>query len=169
MVKDIMHYRLNIKIFLFFIFIYYLTNITFSQDKLFFDVKTKMIEKIQLTHIKSAVGLLLLESNWASVTEIGENYALWLKNYHKEFDGNSVKIYLDIEIREPSAWGEGRLIDPEPIVVIFNFQDDIQRVSNHYELFKQKFHNISDKLLLETTLVSEKIEDKLFYMSHAWQ
>lgn len=141
----------------------------FAQEKIFFDVKTKMSEKLKLTHIKSAVDILLLETDWASVTEVGENYALWIRNYHKEEDESSVKVNLDIEIRQPSTWGEGELIDSEPIEVTFDFQKDINRVSNHYELFKQKFRNISDKLILETTLVSEKIVEKLFYMSRALQ
>ena len=142
---------------------------SFAQTKIFFDVKTKLFEKPKLTYIKNAVDLLILESDWASVTEVGENYALWIRNYKKQEDESSVTVNLDIEIREPRSWAEGKLLDSEHIKVIFGYQEDIQRVSNHYELFKQKFHNLSDKLLLETTLVSEEIFKKLFYITRALQ
>jgi len=139
----------------------------FPQGKIFFDVKTKFSEKAELTHIKNALEYRLLNSDWANVTEFGEEFALWLVNYHKTQDDNVSTTELDIEIRKPSLFSEGKLVDEEHIEVRYVVDVDNRRVDTHWQLFRQKFGNISDELVTEATDVSERIYDAVYKVSYS--
>jgi len=128
-----------------------------AQGKIFFDVKTKMSEKAELSHIKIATELLLLDTDWANVTEYGEEYSLWIKNYQKSRDYNLFDVNLDIEIRTPSMWTDGRLLLSKHIEVSFATGYDDQRVNTHYELIKQKLSNLSEEMQMEAAEVSDRI------------
>ncbi len=145
------------------IFLFLLTVICLAsaaaqdQGKIFFDVKSKWAEKAKLYHIKIGTEILLLKSEWASVTEIGAEYALWIRNFKKIENGSSVTIELDIEIRQPAGFTEGKLLANEHIECSFDLDNELKRPKDHIELFRQKLKNVSTSVLLEANVVSEHI------------
>ena len=74
------------------------------------DVKTKLIEKFGLSPIKNGAILLLDESDWAATTELGEDYALWVRNAERVEGPDSIIVTFELELREPATFGEGTLL-----------------------------------------------------------
>jgi hypothetical protein len=66
----------------------------------------------------------LAESDWGSVTEFGEDYALWLRNIRHEHVGDSIRVTLDLELRSGSLFEEGDLISTRSIVATYDPRDD---------------------------------------------
>ena len=58
---------------------------------------------------------LILESDWASVTEWGEEYELWLLDYSKTQYQNVFTVKLNLEIRRPSTLGKGDVVASKKI------------------------------------------------------
>lgn len=75
------------------------------------DVKTEWREKNKLAPVKHGVLTLLEELPWASSTEFGEDYSLWLRNLRRQLgkDGTVITT-LDVEIRTPALFGSGNLL-----------------------------------------------------------
>lgn len=136
----------------------------YPQGKVFFDVKTKMAEKTRLTHIKTATVLLLLKTEWASVSDISPEYALWLRNYKITESVDEFKVTLEIEIRKPAFLREGDLYISKYIEVEGSLHQDVGRSNSHFELIRKALKNSSDKVLTEATLVSERIVEEVYYM-----
>jgi hypothetical protein len=132
-----------------------------SQGKIFFDVKTKMLEKAKLAHIKTTTVWMLTKSNWAGVTEVTGDYQLWLKNYKKIKEDNHVKVQLDMELRTIKSFGEGELLKTVPIEVNYLIQKDNERVDSEYKFYKKKFSQFSHEIRIEAFEVSRKIIDEL--------
>lgn len=133
------------------------TYISAQNGKIFFDVKTKWAEKTELTHIKNMLDYLILQTDWASVTEIGEEYELWLLDYSKTQDENVFTVKLDLEIRKPKSIGKGELVICKNIDEKFVIALENDRVNTHFELYKQKYNNISDELITEAVTVGERV------------
>lgn len=91
-----------------------------SYGQLAFDVKTLMQEKSQLKFIKIAVINNLQNSNWAKVTEFGENYSFWLTNLKRTQLGDSVQSEFDFDLRTPAMLTHGKHIISKHISVIFD-------------------------------------------------
>lgn len=147
-----------------FLFIF-LSQASIAQQKIFYDFKTKLSEKFQLTHIKNSTELLIIDSDFASVSELVADYALWLKNYRKTQDQNVFTVKLDIEIREPKIFGEGKLMLKDSVKVIYVIGIRNEYAENHYELFKQRFDNWSEEILAETSEVSCRLFNKIKQMT----
>jgi hypothetical protein len=95
-----------------------------AQEKLKLDVKTKLLEKPGVTAIKNGTVLLVMQSEWAEISEFNEDYALWLRNPKRETHGDSVTLTLDMELRSPSLFSEGDLLDSERITVTYAAHGD---------------------------------------------
>jgi hypothetical protein len=91
------------------------------------DLKTKFSEKLDLSAAKNGALLLLMESDWAGVTEFGEDYALWLRHPVHERRGDSIVVTLDAELREGSLFEEGDLLASRRITVAYALDDDWKR------------------------------------------
>lgn len=85
------------------------------------DVKTKWLEKKELTAAKHGVIAAIEADPATAVTEFGEDYALWIKNLHRTTDGkNRVAVTLHLELRKPSLMGEGELIEKKEITLRYD-------------------------------------------------
>ena len=85
------------------------------------DVKTKWFEKKELTATKHGVIAAIEDLQWASCTEFGEDYALWLTNLHRtKGEDTSVIVTLDIEVRTPSLFGKGTAIEQRTITIEYD-------------------------------------------------
>lgn len=74
------------------------------------DVKTKFADKKELMIVKSGVIAFLNNAPYCKVCEIGEDFALWLRNYNVNFYDDHFIYSVLMEIRKPSFIGEGQLI-----------------------------------------------------------
>jgi hypothetical protein len=83
------------------------------------DVKTKLLEKFGLTSAKNGAVLLLDESDWAVTTELGEDYALWIRNAQRTETSDSIALSLDVELRTPATFGEGDLLAMRHVTVVY--------------------------------------------------
>ncbi len=93
-------------------------------ERVTFDLKTGFFEKLDLTPAKNGTLLVLLESDWAGVREVGEDYALWLGNLRREESGDSIHVMLDVELRSPSLFGRGELLASRMIETAYHRRDD---------------------------------------------
>ncbi len=93
------------------------------------DVKTLMNEKNALAVSKLGTIQFLNESAWARVVEVGEDYSLWLKNYEIMQADNEITISLDVELRTPAAFRNGRLLESRHIEVSFEATTEGEIVS----------------------------------------
>lgn len=83
------------------------------------DVKTPFAEKLALTAIKNGAVLLLDESGWATTTELGEDYALWIRNGERDERADSIEIAFDVELRVPATFGDGALIASRRVRLVY--------------------------------------------------
>lgn len=98
-----------------------------AQEKISIDLKTRFAEKLDLTPAKNGALLILMESEWGSVTEFGEDYALWLGNVARERRGDSIVVMLDVELRTGTLFDEGDLLKSKRISVTYHAADDWKR------------------------------------------
>lgn len=97
---------------------------TSGQGRVAIDVKTKYGEKTDIAVTKAGSITLLRRSDWADVQEVGETYSLWLKNYTKASENGSVRVTLDVELRTPSMFRSGKLLDTRRIEVTYDFREE---------------------------------------------
>lgn len=129
-----------------------------AQSKVFFDVKTKMVEKIQLAPVKAATEYLLLQSEWAGIAEYGSEFALWLKHYKRDGDENRATLSLDLELRKPEGFREGILLAKDRVeVTVFYDQDPPRHEKNSLEVMMRQLKINSKKATLEISTLSERI------------
>jgi hypothetical protein len=90
-----------------------------AQEKIEIDLKTKFLEKPELTAAKNGTLLLLGQSEWGTVVETGEKYALWIRDARREERGDSIALTVDLELREPSFLEEGALLVSRTITIVY--------------------------------------------------
>lgn len=109
----------NRMLFLAAIFSLILTSSLIAQVRI--DVKTKWLEKKELTATKGGVIAAIDAAPSMVITEFGEDYALWLKNLHRTTEGEElVVLTLDLELRKPSLVSEGDLIAKSVLVLRYD-------------------------------------------------
>ena len=128
-----------------------------QDKKIYFDVKTKLAEKSDLTAGKIGTIIFLVESDWAGVREIGEDYSLWLKNYRRKKVKDIVIINLDVEIRTPSMFTSGSLLKSKTIKVAFRAEDDWSGVRSIRDAVERKMRNKSRELQKEALFIGENV------------
>lgn len=85
------------------------------------DVKTKWLEKKELTAAKQGIIAAINAAPSTAVTEFGEDYALWIKNLHRAKGMNdTVVVTLDLELRKPSFVSQGDLIAKHELVLRYD-------------------------------------------------
>jgi hypothetical protein len=98
-----------------------------AQQKVEIDLKTKLLEKPELTAAKNGTLLLLNESGWGEVVETGEDYALWIRDAHREERGDSIALTVELELRDPSFLQEGELLASRTITIVYPANGDWHR------------------------------------------
>lgn len=138
-----------------------------AQPKTLFDVKTKFAEKTDLAPAKAGSVLLLGRSDWAGVTEVGETYSLWLKNYRRAKEGDKVHVKLDLEIRTPSMVRSGKLLASESVDVLYDPEEVPVADSSFWDEFRKHVKNTSRDMENEGMGVGKKVVETARIMLHS--
>ncbi len=128
-----------------------------AQHKTFFDVKTKLSEKSDLAPAKAACVILLSRSDWAGVTEVGETYSLWLKNYRRMKEGDKVRVKLDVEIHTPSMIRSGKLLATEGVDVLYDPHEEPDADLSFWVAFRRHVKNTSRDMENEGMTVGMRV------------
>lgn len=128
-----------------------------AEDKIVIDLKVPLEETADLAPAQAGATVYLMKSDWATVSELKEDVAVWMKDYErkKNFMGQQV-VSLTLEVREPSGIRTGNLLQKQDITVRYRNQgSDTTR-------FKQDFLNelddLSQDLQVEAYFLGVKIE-----------
>ena len=80
-------------------------------EKVILDVKVPLEATADLAPAQAGLTMFLMRSDWAVVSELGEQYEVWLKDFdrRKNLLGMQV-ITLLVEIREPALMRKGNLV-----------------------------------------------------------
>jgi hypothetical protein len=131
-----------------------------AADKVVIDLKVPLVETADLAPAQAGATVYLMKSEWATVSELNEDVAVWLTDYErkKNFLGQQV-VSLTLEVREPSSIRTGNLIKKQDVTVRYRLSaTDTTR-------FKQDFLNelddISQELQIEAYFFGVKIESVL--------
>lgn len=89
-----------------------------------FDIKTTLEEKADLTAVKHAVIEAVESAEWAEVTEVGEDYSLWITGARRWQRGNQRHGAVVLELRTPAMLSRGEYVNRRQI----RFQFDRQQV-----------------------------------------
>jgi len=129
-------------------------------DKIAIDIKVPLTETADLIPAQAGATLFLMRSDWALVTELGEDVAVWLTDYErkKNFIGQQV-ISLSMEIREPSSLRIGNLIEKERVTVRYWHSEKDSEKYNQQIL--NELDHTSKELKVEAYHLGKKIEASL--------
>jgi len=106
------------------IFIGFLTvSITFGQYS--FDVKTQLEEKHRLQIAKQGVLHSIRSSSWASIEDVGEDFSLWLVNLNRQHQGDSIYVFLQVQLRSPAMFSSGNYLSHRNVIIRYHW-DEIQ-------------------------------------------
>ena len=142
------------------LFCFILPGMSMAGEKVVIDLKVPLVETADLAPAQAGATVYLMKSEWATVSEINEDVAVWMTDYErkKNFLGQQV-VSLTLEVREPSSIRTGNLIKKQNITVRYRVSgSDTTR-------FKQKFlnelDNLSQELQIEAYFLGVKIESVL--------
>ena len=131
-----------------------------AAGKVVIDLKVPLVETADLAPAQAGATVYLMKSEWATVSEIKADFAVWMTGYErkKNFLGQQV-VSLTLEVREPSSIRTGNLIKKQNITVRYRVSaSDTVR-------FKQDFLNeledLSQELQIEAYFLGVKIESVL--------
>ena len=140
-----------------FIGVFFLAQSAEADDRVFIDVKTKQSEKFDLLPLKIAVSIFLLQSDWALVCEVGEDYSLWMRNYHRERINDEIFISLDVEIRTAALIRSGILLSKERITVPIKAREDWTDVNSIRDAIEKQIENTSKEIQDEAVIIGEEV------------
>lgn len=90
------------------------SSLAIAQVKI--DVKTSLKHKEEARLAKAGLVAYLKQSEWAEVVNFGEQYAVWIENYHYKIRGNDIRFELDLELRTKVEIGSGKLLKTSHVV-----------------------------------------------------
>ncbi len=133
-----------------------------ASDKIKLDIKVPLGLMAEVTPIQISVSYFLLTSDWATVTDFGEEYSVWITEYDKSTNiFNQQVVTLLIEVRSPAMLLKGSLIKSEKVKVRY-------RPGKHIEFESEYANNIIDNigampedLMSEMYIVGKEIEKTL--------
>lgn len=96
----------------------------YAQERVAIDVKTTTGGKIDLAPVEVGTTVCLTQSDWAEVSEVGEDYSLWLQNYERMKDGENTRAELAVELRTPAFLRSGSLIATRTVTTTFQKTSD---------------------------------------------
>ena len=114
------------------------------------DIKTKFVEKSEITAIKIGA-TYWLEKNGIMVVNIGEDFAVWLKNLERKFiSENEYSYSLIISLSYPTSFVEKRTISEEKIQFkIFVDEPVKEEEETLNRRLKRQFLKLKDRLKKE--------------------
>lgn len=87
------------------------------------DVKTILIEKAELKYLLSGVEWALQETSWVDVTEVGEDYSLYLTEIERLRDRDLISVGLVVHLRTPAMFRTGRPLAKRGVFASFSEAD----------------------------------------------
>ena len=131
-----------------------------GQAKMVIDLKVPVLETADLAPAQLGATLYLMQSDWAVVSDVGEEVAVWITDYerHRNILGQQV-ISCVLELRDPSLLRIGNLRKREQITVRY------WPGETEHQRFQQKFLNdleaLSEELKVEAYYLGKEIEATL--------
>jgi len=128
-----------------------------GEGKIVIDLKVPLAETADLAPAQAGATIYLMRSDWATVSEMNEDVAVWLKDYdrRKNFLGLQV-ISLTLEVREPSSLRTGNLIKSQRVTVRYRDRD---RSEPRFEKeILNALDDLSQDLQVEAYFLGIKIE-----------
>jgi len=101
-----------------------------SGDTLSVDIKTKLVEKLDLASAKLGLIEYLSQVPNIKIVEIDEKYTIWLRNYNSSIDGDLTTISVEIEIRTPAEIRTGKLIKKTTLKRTYGKNDQLSLDDN---------------------------------------
>ncbi|MBC8376872.1 MAG: hypothetical protein H8E26_12565 [FCB group bacterium] len=142
------------------IFCSMLPGISIAGEKVVIDLKVPLVETANLAPAQAGATVYLMKSDWATVSEINEDVAVWMTDYErkKNFLGQQV-VSLTLSVREPSSIRTGNLIRKQSITVRYRLStSDTTRFKQD---FMNELDNLSQELQIEAYFLGLKIESAL--------
>ncbi len=114
------------------------------------DIKTKFVEKSEITAIKIGA-TYWLEKNGIMVVNIGEDFAVWLKNLERKFiTENEYSYSLTISLSYPTSFVEKRTIKEETVQFEIFVDEPIKEQEEGLDKrLRRQFSKIKDRLKKE--------------------
>ncbi len=134
--------------------------VNIAGEKIVIDLKVPLVETANLAPAQAGATVYLMKSEWARISEINEDVAVWLTDYErkKNFLGQQV-VTLSLEVREPSSIRTGNLIKREKVTVRYRLNlSDTTRFSQE---FLNDLADLSQELQIEAYFLGVKIESVL--------
>lgn len=131
-----------------------------AEDKVVIDLKVPLEETADLAPAQAGATVYLMRSDWATVSEVKEDVAVWLKDYERKRNilGQQV-ISLTLEVREPSGIRKGNLIQKQDITV--RYRDKGSDSTRFKQDFLNELDDLSQELQIEAYFLGVKIESVL--------
>ena len=132
----------------------------FADGKIVIDLKVPLVETADLAPAQAGATVYLMQSDWARISELKEDVAVWLTDYErkKNFIGQQV-VSLTLEIREPSSIRTGNLIKKQDVTVRYRVKSSDSTRFEHD--FLNDLDDLSYDLQIEAYLQGVKIESLL--------
>jgi hypothetical protein len=114
------------------------------------DIKTKFVEKSEITALK--VGATYwLEKNGIMVVNIGEDFAVWLKNLERKFvTENEYSYSLTVSLSYPTSFVEKQIIKEETVQFEIFVNEPIKEQEEGLDQrLRRQFSKIKDRLKKE--------------------
>ncbi len=131
-----------------------------AEERVVIDLKVPLSETAALAPAQAGATLFLMRSDWALVSEIGEDVAVWFTGYErkKNFLGQQV-LKLTVEVREPSALRIGNLLKKERIAVRYWHTD--ADLAKYDQQVLNDLNELSREVQLEAYHLGVELESSL--------
>jgi hypothetical protein len=139
------------------VFCVLLPAVSMAGDKLVIDLKVPLVETANLAPAQAGATVYLMKSDWATVSEVNEDVAVWMTDYERKmnFLGQQV-VSLTMEVREPSSIRKGNLIKRQSITV--RYRASAADTSRFNQEFLNELDSLSRELQIEAYFLGVKIE-----------
>ena len=136
-----------------------LAQFVVGQEKVAIDLKVPLLETADLAPAQLGASLFLARSDWATMGDVNEDVAVWLKDYDRRTNwlGQQV-IECTMEIREPSLIRIGNLKTSTRIRVRYRPK---KMIDKYDQQILNELDALSEALQIEGYLLGRKIEKDL--------
>ena len=124
------------------------------------DIKTRYKDKFELKGVKWGVKYFL-EQDGYNVVELGEDYAVWLKDIEEQrVESDQYTIKLIISITPPSLFREKKPEASDTMEVKYKFNSKVDD-TGFTRFIKEKIENIKKKEKIRAYFVGKAVAEKV--------
>ncbi len=122
------------------------------------DLKTKYFEKMKLSAIKIGATYFLMKDG-VVISDIGEDYAVWLKNLKREYNGGNWYYYeLTVKISYPTAFLEKKTILEQRVQFEFSVDEPLDYEDDGFmEYLAKHFSKINQRIQKEAYIGGREV------------